>query len=332
IFIFVAIAEILFLNIPQLYNLGIVIVTSFLLIVFNIVASIISYRRGNKEARLFIVGFGIVFFSYLLIMADSLGLISVINYFPNTLLWGTTVEALILSLAFADRYMILQEEKEEVDRNREQIIKDEVIEKTAKLNKALETKELLLKEIHHRVKNNLQIILSIIRLQNDKITDNSVSEKFINLENRINAIAKTYNMLLVDENLDRIDMEEYIESLVEDIEETMCIECDIEIETNIEATLPLSKSVYIGIIINELVTNAYKYAFTNGQGKIYIMLEQNREEYTLIIGDTGKGFTPNKESKSLGLKLITALVKEQLHGQLEMITQGATQYTIRFKL
>lgn len=318
------------LMMSMLLNLSTVLIVGVLFILFNFIVGIIVYRKGEKQARLFIVGFGVVSIAYLVIISDSFGFTTILDSFPNILMCATTIEALLLTLAFADRYKILQEQKEEVDRNREQIIQDEVIEKTAQLNKALETKELLLKEIHHRVKNNLQIILSILRLQNDKITDKLVSEKFLNLENRINAIAKTYNMLLVDENLNSIDMEEYIESLVEDIEETMCLECDIEIETDIDATLPLSKSVYVGIIVNELVTNAYKYAFPNGMGKIYITLEKQNKEYILIIGDNGKGFVPNKESKSLGLKLIRALVKDQLGGKIEMMTQGATKYTIKF--
>jgi two-component sensor histidine kinase len=172
----------------------------------------------------------------------------------------------------------------------------------------------------------------MIRLQNDKITDKSVSEQFLNLESRINAIAKTYTLLLIDGNIEHLDMEEYIESLLEDIEEAMCISCDIHIQTDIQGTLPLNKSVYIGIIINEIVTNAYKYAFSNHQGKIDISLKQTNNTYLLIVGDNGKGFVPNLNSNTLGLKLIKALVSEQLKGEMSMKTQHFTQYTIRFTL
>jgi len=333
-FIVVALLQITILNIPIFYNLGIVMFTSILLIIFNIIAATISYRRGNQQARLFILGFTMVSIAYLTIISDSFGFTTIIEYFPNILMWATTLEALILTLAFADRYTILQAQKEEEDRDRERIIKAEVIEKTAQLKQALKSKELILKEVHHRVKNNLQIIISMIRLQNDKIADRDVSEKFNNLENRINAIAKTYNMLLVDDNLDEIDMEEYIDSLLGDIEESMCdTHYNIEIETEIEASLPLRKSVYIGLIINELVTNSYKYAFENiEKGLIYISLFKKNQEYILTIKDNGRGFLYNEESKSLGLKLIQALVSEQLKGEIEMQTDNSTQYTIRFKV
>jgi len=332
IFIGAAIAEILFLNTVQFYNLGIVIVTSFLLIIFNLLASIISYKKGNKQARLYIVGFGIVGFSYLILMANAIGLISIVNYVPNILIWSTMVEALVLSLAFADRYKILKELKEQSDKNREEIIKNEVIQKTEQLNRAVKKQTLLLKEVHHRVKNNLQIILSMVRLQSDKISDASIKEKFLNLENRINAIAKTYSMLIVDENLDAIDMEEYIESLLLDIEDSMLSDKDIKLESNIKASLPLGKAVYIGIIINELVTNAYKYAFVNTKGEIFVYLYQKDKDYLLVVADNGKGFTYNKEHHSLGLKLIQTLVLEQLKGEIEMETKIFSKYIIKFKL
>ena len=212
-----------------------------------------------------------------------------------------------------------------------QIVKQEVIKKTAELNHALKTKELLLKEIHHRIKNNLQIILSITRLQNDETEDKETVDKFIKLENRINAIAKIYNMLIVDDNLDEIDMDEYINELLIDIQETMLDDTNpIEIQTDVDISLSLSKSIYIGIIINELVTNAYKYAFDNNQGLIFISLHEQLGEYTLIIRDNGKGFTYDKKKKSLGLKLIHTLISQQLNGKVAMMTKDMTQYTIRF--
>ncbi len=337
-FIAVALLEIVVLNIPHLYNLKLVIFTSALLIVYNLVAATISYKKGNKQARLFILGFSIVFVSYVMMMTDALGITSLMQIYPNSLLLGTTIEALILSLAFVDRYVLLVKAKARADKkvlqevqNREKIVQDEVIKKTAQLNQALQTKELLLKEEHHRIKNNLQIILSMIRLQGDEIADKSVVDKFTNLENRINAIAKTYNMLLFDDNLDEIDMQEYIESLLTDIQDSMCdMDCDIQIETEIHASLPLDKSVYVGIIINELATNAYKYAFDREKGIIFISLDENEGMYTLVIKDNGKGFNYDKKTKSLGIRLIQTLVSQQLNGEIEMHTNGLTQYTIRF--
>jgi len=340
IFLLISLIEMIVLSIPQFHNLHIVILTGALFIIYNLWAGYISYQYGNKQARLFILGFGIVFFSYILIILDALGLTSIMQDFQNILMVSTALEALILSLAFADRYIILQKEKEKVDArilqestNRTNMVKIEVVKKTQELNTALETKELLLKEVHHRVKNNLQIILSIIRLQSDEIEDKVMNEKFINLENRINAISKTYNMLLIKDNLEKIDMEEYIDSLLADIEETVrSTDQEIKIYTDITAMIPLRESVYIGLIINELVTNTYKYAFDDKKGTISISLHQNDNEYVLSIEDNGKGYALQNKPNSLGLKLIHTLVYDQLGGAMETHTNSHTKNIIRFSI
>ena len=339
IFIAISILEILILSNPYLYNLYIVIFTGTLFIFFNLFVGVVSYLKGNKQARLFIVGFSMVCLSYFIIILDALGFTTVIQKYPNILMFGTAFEALILSLAFADRYLILQKEKAFVDaqiikesKERANIIEQEVIKKTKELNSALEAKELLLKEVHHRVKNNLQIILSIIRLQQDEIDDKSITEKFIDLENRINAISKTYNMLLIKDNIESIDMQEYIEALLLDIKDTIQkANQRVKLETDIDAKVPLRESVYLGLVVNELVTNAYKYAFDK-DGVIYISLKQDGNSYTLVIKDNGKGYNSKDIEESLGLKLIYTLVIDQLNGTIEKDTKNHTYYTIRFSI
>lgn len=340
LFIILSLIEMLVLSFPQFYNLDIVILTGMLFIMYNLYAGVISYKKGNKQARLFIVGFGIVFISYIFIILDALGLTSIMQDFQNILMISTALEALILSLAFADRYAILQKDKDKVDArilqestNRTNMVKSEVIKKTKALNHALEIKELLLKEVHHRVKNNLQIILSIIRLQQDEIEDDIVSEKFINLENRINAISKTYNMLLIKENLEEIDMQEYIDSLLVDIQETVQHRGqNVKIFTDIQARIPLRESVYIGLILNELVTNTYKYAFDDHKGSITISLQQNNHDYILCIEDDGKGYNQDEKHLTLGLKLIHTLIYDQLDGEMETYTNSHTKNIIRFSI
>ena len=340
LFISVSFMEMVIFSIPKFYNLHIVILTGTLFVIYNLYVGYVSYKRGNKQARLFILGFGIVFISYILIILDAIGLTSIMQDFQNILMLSTALEALILSLAFADRYIILQKEKEQVDarillesKNRANIIENEVIKKTQELNNALETKELLIKEVHHRVKNNLQIILSIIRLQKDEIEDKIISEKFVSLENRINAISKTYNMLLINDDLEEINMQEYIDSLLLDIQQTIDHKNQhIDIKTDIEAIIPLRESVYIGLIINELVTNTYKYAFTDNKGTIAISLRHSGNDFILTIQDDGKGFILKKNTKSLGLKLIHTLIFDQLGGTMKISTNDHTKYTIRFSL
>ena len=134
----------------------------------NLAVGIYVYKQGYRQARLYIIGFLIVFFTCICLITDYRGFTSVLLDYPNILLWATAFEALVLSLAFADRYVILQKEKEETyrlfleeSRNKEMKVAAEVEEKTKQLSTEVDNKALLLQEVHHRVKNNLQLILSI---------------------------------------------------------------------------------------------------------------------------------------------------------------------------
>ena len=316
-----------------------IVVVALLYIFFNFIAGVIAYRDGVKEARLFIVGFGIVAICYTAAILDALGFISVIELKPNILLYATAVEALILSIAFADRYTILQKEKQEINalrlqesHNRRRIIEQKVEEKTHKLDAALKAKEMLIKEVHHRVKNNLQIILSMLRMQSMGSKNLEVQKKLKDLENRINAIAKSYEMLLVTEDLEKIDMKKYILALVRDISQAYNFtKYNIKVVSNIDAILPLKQAVYIGLIINELITNAFEHGKAiEPESKIYVHFKNLGEHYELIVEDNCSGRIPtDKKEYGLGLKFIDALVRNQLEGEYEVEKK---RITIRLKL
>ncbi len=333
----------LFADPTDQYSMTVIILTGFVFIAFNLWAGIYIFRHGYKQARLFIIGFGIVFVTYFFIITDALGLTSVVVDYNNVLMIATVCEAFILSLAFADRYLILTQQKQEADRLileesqfRAFLVEQEVKKKTQELNRSLKQQELLMREIHHRVKNNLQIILSMLRLQSDEITDPEVAQKFINLEHRINAIAKTYTMLLIHNELEQVDMKEYIETLMNDISESYeSYDQMAEVVTDINDTvmLPLKQAVYVGLIVNELVTNAYKYAFNGALGIIRVsLLSEEPGHYTLTIEDNGSGYTIEEDHQSLGLKLIRTLIYEQLEGSMQIDTYQHTKYTIRFSI
>jgi len=340
-FIAVSLIEIVLLSSSSYYNLYIVIFTGALFIIFNLFAGIYSYRKGHTQARLFIVGFGIVFVSYMMIILDAIAVTSIMQDFQNILMFGTAFEALVLSLAFADRYLILQRSKKRLDGQllkesleREEIIMQTVEQKTKKLNEILKEKELLLREIRHRVKNNLQIIISMIRMQNDASSDSAVHETLEKLENRVNAISKTYSMLLTNDAIQEIDMKRYIDELLKDLMDSMGDRehKQIEISSSIHAKLPLKKAVYVGLIINELLTNAYKHAFPTGRGKVSLYLNEEKGEYLLKFNDNGIGYDTKTSTNSFGLKLINIIVKHQLKGSIIVETQPHCEYTIRFSL
>ncbi len=339
LFYFIVVIAVMIIAATLGLSANLILMVALAYIFFNFAAGVISYRSGVKEARLFILGFGIVAVCYIVAIFDALGYVSVIEKEPNILLYATAIEALVLSVAFADRYMILQKEKQEINRlrlqeshNRRKIIEEKVIEKTKRLDAALKAKEMLIKEVHHRVKNNLQIILSMLRMQSMSSKNPEVKKKLKDLENRINAIAKSYEMLLVTEDIEKVDMKKYILTLVRDISQAYNFaKFNIKVISDIDATLPLKEAVYVGLIINELITNAFEHGEAmEPESRIYIRFKKAGEFYELIVEDNCSGMIPtDKKEFGLGLKFIDALVRNQLEGEYTIKNK---RVTIRLKL
>ncbi len=201
---------------------------------------------------------------------------------------------------------------------------------------ALDEKETLLKEIHHRVKNNLQIISSMLKLQSDSIYKTNYLEKNRESQHRIQSIARVHEQLYKSDNLAEISVQEYVESLLQDIipsysskSKSIKWECDCRnISLNITVAIPFA------LIINELASNACKHAFLDGEkGKIKIDLTEDNSQYKLIIRDNGKGISDSikKETiSSLGLELVVNLVK-QIKGSINWYNDHGAVFEIRFK-
>jgi PAS domain S-box-containing protein len=201
---------------------------------------------------------------------------------------------------------------------------------------SLKEKETLLKEIHHRVKNNLQIISSFLHLQSFYVKDESVKEIFSDIENRIRAMALIHEKLHQPKDLIKINVQEYIEDLVYKLRNSYGAKAAvINIEMNIENIfLTMDISSNLGLIINELVSNSIKHAYEAGQsGTIYVSLTACDDEgFELIIRDDGKGISKQinfKETESLGLQLFNAFV-DQIDGTVELNVNKGTEFKIKF--
>ncbi len=313
-----------------------VIFLGLFLIFFNLFSALYVYKKGVKEARFYLLGFFIAFLAYLAMILDALGIITIIYKQHNLLLIASSIEALFLLLAFADKYAILREQKERLDglllqelQSKKNQIEQEVQKKTKELQTALSEKELLLQELNHRVKNNLQIILSMLNLQKQNIPL-SCQEHFNKLDQRISAIAHTYSFLIGTKELKEVDMKEYLHTILQDLSKFFNKK-NIQIVENIHLKLPLKEAVYIGIIINELVTNAFKHAFSSSQkGIIEIKLYQENGKKILIVSDSGKGFDKEKATSSLGLKIVYLLATRQLNGKITLHSNNQTKCIIKF--
>lgn len=209
------------------------------------------------------------------------------------------------------------------------------------LKSSLREKETLLLEIHHRVKNNMQIISSLLSLQSRYIKDKHYISMFNESRSRIKSMALIHEKLYQSKNLENIDFNDYIKSLVNDLFIFYGIQGGhIVLNINIEnVILDIDTAIPCGLIINELISNSLKHAFPDGrEGKIEItsrkMNIKGVNEYELIVSDNGIGMPDDldfRKTESLGLSLIVTLSEDQLQGKLDFKRDNGTECRIHFK-
>lgn len=200
---------------------------------------------------------------------------------------------------------------------------------------SLKEKEHLLKEIHHRVKNNLQIISSLLNLQSESASDEKFLAMIRESKNRIMSMALIHEMLYVTKNLSHINIYAYITKLCNSVYQSFQTkESSIEFVYNIDEDLyfEIDNMIPIGLILNEILSNSFKYAFPQKKGMIEIHFHKNGDNYCMIAQDNGVGIPKSfnvKESKTLGSQLIYML-SDQLDGKLKVESAKGTKYTLNF--
>jgi two-component sensor histidine kinase len=210
-----------------------------------------------------------------------------------------------------------------------------VEQKTKELQITIEEKDLLLKEIHHRVKNNLALTISLIKLQESKINDKKTKDILNNIQERIYTMELVHRKLYESKNLNLIDIKSYIKTLVNDISKTYKQTKGINIFFDLDNIyLDIGKTIPCALILNELITNAFKYAFIDNQNPILrITMKKNKNIHTLTIKDNGKGISSNIDiykTNTLGLKLINSISKLQLAGSFKYEYKEGANFVIIF--
>jgi two-component system, sensor histidine kinase PdtaS len=204
-----------------------------------------------------------------------------------------------------------------------------------RLRASLQEKEVLLREVHHRVKNNLQIVSSMLNLQMAQISDAHSLELFKESQARVHSIALFHEKLYESRDLAQISMSDYLGGLAVGLFATYGVNrADIALKTALEdVPVGVDAAIACGLIVNELVSNALKYAFPDGRhGQVAVSLRREGPEAVLEVVDDGVGFPAGADLRrpgSLGLRLVSILA-EQTGGRLDLESNGGTRCTLRF--
>lgn len=201
------------------------------------------------------------------------------------------------------------------------------------LQASVDEQKVLLKEVHHRVKNNLSIISSLLNLQANKAKDDYHKSLFNESRNRLNSIAAVHQLLYQSKSFSSVDIQKYLEEILANLNASFSVaNKKINIKKQIESVqLDVSKAIPLALIVNELVTNSYKHAFKNmKEGAIEISLDEKANIIRLKISDNGPGYDASAASgSSVGLEIIQGLVS-QIDGQMEYSNQEGSSHEISF--
>lgn len=204
------------------------------------------------------------------------------------------------------------------------------------LRALLREKDVLLAEVHHRVKNNMQVIISLLELQARSIQDERALAAFRESRNRVSSMALVHELLYRSQDFAQIDMAQYIRSLTTKLLHLYGVDSSVvTLQMAVEAvSLDLEKAIPCGLVINELVTNCLKHAFPEGRpGQINIQVRRDDCHVVLVVGDDGVGFPKElnwQNATSLGLRLITFLTTHDLGGGVELDQANGTEFKITF--
>ena len=234
--------------------------------------------------------------------------------------------------------IMVRERTKELSLANEELKKEIAQRKSAQeqIHESLKEKIVLLREIHHRVKNNLQIVSSLLNLQAGYISDKKILEVFKESQNRIRSMALIHEKLYQSRDLDKINFSEYIQSLTRDLFRSYQSQVS-RIKLNCEAGevfLEIDQAILCGLIVNELVSNAIKHAFKGrSEGEIFVKLSHDGDLYQILVRDNGIGFPENldiENTDSLGLQLVSSLTL-QMSGTIQIDSEDGTEIRINFK-
>jgi two-component sensor histidine kinase len=209
--------------------------------------------------------------------------------------------------------------------------------RTRELKASLQEKETLLQEIHHRVKNNIQIIYSLLSLQMTNLDNEPAKKILLESQRRIIAIATVHEILYESENLSEIDLRTYLVKMSKTLAQSYLVNSKrlnltIDSETIL---LDIKKASPIGLVVSELLANSFKFAFPgDATGIISLAAKQTNHSVEISVSDNGTGLPPGfdwRNSPGLGLKLVTTIVEDQLNGTIELQNNGGACFTVRFQ-
>ncbi|QNM91471.1 7TM diverse intracellular signaling domain-containing protein [Aliarcobacter cryaerophilus] len=306
-----------------------------LILITLIVSSIKIYKKGQYFLKYYIFAISIYFTSVIIFILFLMGIIEY-NYFNRyAYIYCLSLEIIVFALILSNRYNIIKNEKIKTQNelislqiNQNKLLENEVEKKTLKLTKLVKERELLVKEVFHRVKNNFHVITAFLWFESKK-DDNK--HRFTELINRIKSMSLIHEYLCNSKDLIDINLKEYIDELVKTIIQTYSIPT-LKINTNIEnINLEFENIMSLGVVVNEIISNSIKHHPKENNIVLEINCYKKNDSVILIIVDNGLGFDENIQKTGLGLELIKDFINKLPNAKYSFYKENGTVFELSFK-
>lgn len=306
-----------------------------LILITLIVSSIKIYKKGQYFLKYYIFAISIYFSSVIIFILFLMGIIEY-NYFNRyAYIYCLSLEIIVFALILSNRYNIIKNEQIKTQNelislqiNQNKLLENEVEKKTLKLTKLVKERELLVKEVFHRVKNNFHVITAFLWFESKK-DDNK--HRFTELINRIKSMSLIHEYLCNSKDLIDINLKEYIDELVKTIIQTYSIPT-LKINTNIEnINLEFENIMSLGVVVNEIISNSIKHHPKEKAIILDINCYKKSDSVILIIVDNGLGFDENIQKTGLGLELIKDFINKLPNAKYSFYKENGTVFELSFK-
>lgn len=306
-----------------------------IILITLIASSIKIYKKGQYFLKYYIFAISIYFTSVIIFILFLMGIIEY-NYFNRyAYIYCLSLEIIVFALILSNRYNIIKNEQIKTQNelislqiNQNKLLENEVEKKTLKLTKLVKERELLVKEVFHRVKNNFHVITAFLWFESKK-DDNK--HRFTELINRIKSMSLIHEYLCNSKDLIDINLKEYIDELVKTIIQTYSIPT-LKINTNIEnINLEFENIMSLGVVVNEIISNSIKHHPKEKAIILDINCYKKSDSVILIIVDNGLGFDENIQKTGLGLELIKDFINKLPNAKYSFYKENGTVFELSFK-
>jgi len=302
-----------------------------LLIPLLIYASIYLFIKGHISVKYYIVALVVYLLSMISLSLMTQGLIENSDMNHYAFIYGSYFEIIFFAFVLANRFYNIQNEIIMIKEQNEQILEAKVKNRTIKIRGLLKEKELLLREVYHRVKNNFQMVIGLLWIEASSNKNSEREQAFLELINRIKSMSLIHQYLLDSNTYSEIQSEEYLLKIIEETEQIYS-KHNIRIDKEIDhCILEMNQAMALAVIVNEVLTNAVKHYHQQKKCHIYFSLKKQNSDIIMTIKDNGLGFLPNEHSNGFGLKMIKQFAKKLKYSHFEFSFDGGTKFVLSFK-